>query len=73
MTAKEKKDTSIDESLQIIYQDISEKLKVKTTEQVLQSYSLKFATLKSDDIINLEIEQDEDVQKVLMYLRSNLK
>lgn len=47
--------------------------KVKTTEQVLQSYSLKFATLKSDDIIELEIEQDEDVQKVLKYLRSNLK
>ena len=47
--------------------------KVKTTEQVLQSYSLKFATLKSSDIIELEIEQDEDVQKVLKYLRSNLK
>ncbi len=47
--------------------------KVKTTEQVLQSYSLEFATLKSDDIIKLEIEQDEDVQKVLKYLRSNLK
>ncbi len=47
--------------------------KVKTAEQVLQSYSLKFATLKSDDIIELEIEQDEDVQKVLKYLRSNLK
>ena len=47
--------------------------KVKTTEQVLQSYSLEFATLKSDDIIELEIEQDEDVQKVLKYLRSNLK
>ena len=47
--------------------------KVKTTEQVLQSYSLKFTTLKNDDIIELEIEQDEDVQKVLKYLRSNLK
>lgn len=47
--------------------------KVKTTEQVLQSYSLKFTTLKNNDIIELEIEQDEDIQKVLKYLRSNLK
>ena len=47
--------------------------KVKTIEQVLQSYSLKFTTLKNNDIIELEIEQDEDVQKVLKYLRSNLK
>lgn len=48
------------------------KFKVKTQEQVLQSYSLKFATLKNDDIIELEIEQDDDIQKVLKYLRSNL-
>ena len=47
--------------------------KVKTIEQVLQSYSLKFATLKSDDIIELEIPQDDDIQKVLKYLRSNIK
>ena len=47
--------------------------KVKTTEQVLQSYSLKFATLKSNGIIELEINQDEDLQKVLKYLRSNCK
>ena len=47
--------------------------KVKTTEQVLQSYSLKFATLKSGDIIELEIPQDDDIQRVLKYLRSNLK
>lgn len=47
--------------------------KVKTVEQVLQSYSLKFATLKNDDIIELEIDEDIDVQKVLKYLRSNLK
>lgn len=47
--------------------------KVKTTEQVLQSYSLKFTTLKNNDIIELEVEQDEDIQKVLKYLRSNLK
>ncbi|MBQ4077558.1 RluA family pseudouridine synthase [bacterium] len=47
--------------------------KVKTIEQVLQSYSLKFATLKSGDIIELEIPQDDDIQRVLKYLRSNLK
>lgn len=47
--------------------------KVKTTEQVLQAYKLKFATLKNNDIIELEIEQDDDIQKVLKYLRSNLK
>lgn len=49
------------------------KFKVKTQEQVLQSYSLKFTTLKNDDIIELEIGQDEDVQKTLKFLRSNLK
>ena len=49
------------------------KFKVKTIEQVLQSYSLKFTTLKNNDIIELEIEQDEDVQKTLKFLRSNLK
>ena len=47
--------------------------KVKTIEQVLQSYSLKFATLKSSDIIELEIPQDDDIQRVLKYLRSNLR
>lgn len=46
------------------------KFKVKTTEQVLQAYKLQFATLQVDDIINLEIEQDNDIQKVLSYLRS---
>ena len=45
--------------------------KVKTTEQVLQAYKLKFATLKNNDIIELEIDIDEDIQKVLKYLRSN--
>ena len=47
--------------------------KIKTTEQVLQSYKLSFATLKNDDIINIEIPYDNDVEKVLKYLRSNLK
>lgn len=47
--------------------------KVKTTEQVLQAYKLKFATLKNNDIIELEIDVDEDIQRVLKYLRSNQK
>ncbi len=47
--------------------------KVKTQEQVLQAYKLKFAALKNDDIIELEINPDKDIQKVLKYLRSSLK
>ena len=47
--------------------------KVKTTQQVLQSYSLQFATLDNNDIINLEIKPDNDIEKVLKYLRSNQK
>lgn len=47
--------------------------KVKTTEQLLQSYSLQFATLDNNDIINLEIKPDNDIEKVLKYLRSNQK
>ncbi len=47
-----------------------EKFKVKTTEQVLQAYKLQFTALKNDDIINLEIHPDEDIEKVLRYLRS---
>ena len=45
------------------------KLKVKTTEQVLQAYSLKFAVLKNDDIIKLVINPEKDLEKVLKYLR----
>ena len=48
-------------------------LKVKTQEQVLQAYKLKFTALKNDDIINLEISPDVDIEKVLKYLRSNNK
>ncbi len=44
--------------------------KVKTTEQVLQAYSLKFAVLKNNDIIELTIDPDKDIKKVLKYLRS---
>ncbi len=42
--------------------------KVKTQEQVLQSYKLSFTRPFSDDIIELEIEPDEKIKKVLNYL-----
>ena len=44
--------------------------KVKTQEQVLQSYKLKFTKPFSDDTIELEIEPDEKIQKVLKYLEN---
>ena len=43
-------------------------LKVKTQEQVLQSYKLSFTKPFSNDIIELEIEPDEKIRKVLKYL-----
>lgn len=46
--------------------------KVKTEEQVLQSYKLTFAKPFSDDTIELEIEPDTKIKKVLNYLE-NLK
>lgn len=45
--------------------------KIKTTEQVLQAYSLKFTVLKNNDIIELTINPDKDIEKVLKFLRSN--
>lgn len=44
--------------------------KVKTEEQVLQSYYLRFTKPFGDVIIELEIEPDDKIQKVLKYLRS---
>lgn len=44
--------------------------KVKTDEQVLQSYYLKFAKPYSSEIIELEIEPDEKLSKVLKYYRN---
>lgn len=46
--------------------------KVKTQEQVLQSYKLTFTKPFANDIIQLEIEPDEKIKKVLKYLE-NLK
>lgn len=44
--------------------------KVKTEEQVLQSFYLRFTKPFVDDIIELQIEPDEKIEKVLKYLRS---
>lgn len=46
------------------------KLKVNTTGQVLQSYKLSFTKMNSNDIISLELNYDNDVKRVLNYLRS---
>lgn len=44
--------------------------KVKTQEQVLQSYKLTFTKPFSNDTIELEIEPDEKIKKVLTYLEN---
>lgn len=44
--------------------------KVKTDEQVLQSYYLRFTKPFSDEIIELKIEPDEKLKKVLNYLKN---
>ncbi len=46
--------------------------KVKTEEQVLQSFYLKFQKPFSDNFIELTIEPDEKLKKVLTYLRNKL-
>ena len=43
--------------------------KVKTDEQVLQSYYLRFTKPFGNEIIELQIEPDEKINKVLKYLR----
>lgn len=44
--------------------------KIKTDEQVLQSYYLKFAKPFSPEIIELSIEPDEKLSKVLNYFKN---
>ena len=44
--------------------------KVKTDEQVLQSFYLRFTKPFEGEIIELEIKPDEKIEKVLKYLRS---
>lgn len=47
--------------------------KVNTEEQVLQSYYLRFTKPFGDEIIELQIEPDEKLNKVLNYFESRLK
>ena len=46
---------------------------VKTTDQVLQAYQLTFNRLSDNIITKITLEPDEDVSKVLNYLRSKRK
>lgn len=46
------------------------KMKIKTEEQVLESYKLTFTKPFSDEVINLEIPPDEKFEKVLKALRA---
>ena len=45
------------------------KMKIKTEEQVLQSYKLEFTKPFTDERISLEIPRDEKIEKVLRALR----
>ena len=45
------------------------KMKIKTDEQVLQSYKLKFEDPFNHTNIDIEIEPDDKIKKVLQYLR----
>ena len=47
------------------------KIKIKTEEQVLQSYKLKFNKPFKDEIISLEIEPDEKIKKVVKFLKES--
>ena len=44
--------------------------KIKTEEQVLQSFYLRFTKPFGNEIIELQIEPDEKITKILKYLRS---
>ena len=47
------------------------KVKIKTEEQVLEAYKLKFTKPFSNEIIELEIPMDEKLTRVLNYLKQN--
>ncbi|MCM1264651.1 MAG: RluA family pseudouridine synthase [Candidatus Gastranaerophilales bacterium] len=46
------------------------KMKIKTEEQVLQSYKLKFLNPFNDKLIDIEIEPDEKIKKILQYIKN---
>ena len=45
------------------------KMKIKTEEQVLQSYKLNFTDPFTNQLVAVEIEPDEKIKKVINYLR----
>ena len=47
------------------------KAKIKTEEQVLEAYKLKFTKPFSNEIIELEVPMDEKLTRVLNYLKQN--
>lgn len=47
------------------------KMKIKTDEQVLQSYRLEFTKPYTTERIQLEIQPDEKLQKVIQFLRAS--
>ena len=47
------------------------KMKIKTEEQVLEAYKLKFTKPFGDEIIELEIPGDEKIARVLKFLKQN--
>ena len=47
------------------------KMKIKTEEQVLQSYKLAFPKPFSEEILSFEIEPDEKIKKVLAFLENS--
>lgn len=46
------------------------KIKIKTEEQVLQSYKLKFVNPFNNQLIDLQIDEDDKIKRVLNYLRN---
>lgn len=47
------------------------KIKIKTEEQVLEAYKLKFTKPFGDEIIELEIPENEKILRVLKFLKQN--
>ena len=46
------------------------KMKIRTDEQVLQSYKLKFVNPFNNQLIDLQIDEDDKIKKVLNYLKN---
>ena len=46
------------------------KMKIKTEEQVLQSYKLSFPKPFSEEVLSFELEPDEKIKKVLAFLEN---